>query len=184
MKLIVGLGNPGKEYKDTRHNTGFMAVDCFAKKYGFSFKLETKLEGELAIGFIGSEKVILLKPSTYMNLSGNSISKVLNFYKIDIRDMLIIYDDLSLDVSKLRLREKGSAGGHNGIKSIISHIGDEFKRIRIGIAKKSDNVKDYVLGSFSKEERELIDISLNNTSDIIYSFVKNEGFDKLMNKYN
>lgn len=184
MKLIVGLGNPGKEYENTRHNSGYMAISQIADKFNAVFKLETKLEGEVASFFMGTEKVILLKPVTYMNLSGDSVSKVLNFYKIDVSDMIIIYDDLSLSIGKIRLRQKGSAGGHNGIKNIIAHIGDEFKRIKIGISKAPNDVKDYVLGNFSKSEMEMMNSSFKEIIDISEAFIQNESFDNLMNKYN
>ena len=183
MKLIVGLGNIGKEYESTRHNTGFMTIDYFANEYKATFKLETKLEGFISSLNIDGEKVILLKPTTYMNLSGNSISKVLNYYKIDKKDMLVIHDDLDLKVGQIRFRNHGSAGGHNGLKSIISHIGEDFNRCKIGIDKNNDTI-DHVLGKFSKEELALINLSVEKVSKAILDFIKGSSMEELMNKYN
>lgn len=185
MKLIVGLGNPGNEYKYTRHNVGFLAVDEIAKKLGITFRLETKFEGEIAIGNYKGEKVILLKPSTYMNLSGNSIIKVYNYYKIDKNSLLVIYDDMDLDCGRLRLRQNGSAGGHNGIKSIISHLTQEFNRVRVGIGKDSRyDVVDYVLGKFSEDEMSLMNQAFEKTTNLAIDFINNISFDRIMNKYN
>lgn len=183
MKLIVGLGNPGKEYENTRHNTGFMALDYFANKNNLTFKLETKLEGLISSTNINGEKVYLLKPVTYMNLSGNSISKVLNYYKIDVKDMLVIHDDLDLDVGVIRVRNHGSAGGHNGLKSIISHIGENFNRCKIGISKSNDTIA-HVLGKFSKEEMASINLAIEKVNDLISDFINNKTLDVIMNKYN
>ena len=183
MKLIVGLGNIGKEYENTRHNTGFMTIDYFANKYNAQFKLETKLEGLISTLLINNEKVILLKPTTYMNLSGNSISKVLNYYKIDVKDMLVIHDDLDLTCGSIRFRNKGSAGGHNGLKSIISHIGENFNRCKIGIDKGND-VINHVISKFSKEEIISINNAIEKVSDAIIDFICGKSIDELMNKYN
>lgn len=133
MFLIVGLGNPGREYENTRHNIGFAAIDIIAEKYNIDVN-RTKFKGEYGEGFINGNKVILLKPYTFMNLSGESVREAIDFYKLTEEEVLIIYDDISLEVGRLRIREKGSAGGHNGIKSIINHIGtDVFTRIKIGV---------------------------------------------------
>ena len=183
MKLIVGLGNPGKEYDQTRHNTGFMAIDYFAKENNLDFKLESKLEGLISKTIINNEKVILLKPVTYMNLSGNSIIKVLNFYKIDVKDMLVIHDDLDLSVGVIRFRNHGSAGGHNGIKSIISHVGENFNRCKIGIDKSSDTI-NHVLSKFSKEELISINNAIEKVSYAINDFISGKTMDEIMNKYN
>ena len=155
MKLIVGLGNPGKKYQDTRHNIGFMCLDNYAKQNKVKFKKETKFKGEsLKLG-----NLVLLKPHTFMNLSGQSVRAIMDYYNIDIDDVLIIFVDLALPAGKIRLREKGSSGGHNGIKSIISHVGtDVFRRLRIGIdSNPLIETKDFVLSKFSKEEKKLID---------------------------
>lgn len=183
MKLIVGLGNPGKEYENTRHNTGFMALDYFSNKFNLTFKLDTKLEGLICQTNINGEKVILLKPTTYMNLSGNSISKVLNYYKVEVKDMLIIHDDLDLSVGSIRFRNHGSAGGHNGLKSIISHIGEAFNRCKIGIDKSSDTIS-HVLGKFSKDELISITSAIEKVSYAIEDFINNKTFEEIMNKYN
>ncbi len=159
MKLIVGLGNIGSEYNNTRHNIGFMCIDAFASKYMATFKENKSFKGSIAEIRIGNEKVLLLKPSTYMNLSGDSLILVAKFYKIPTEDIIVINDDLDLPVGKIRFRAKGSAGGHNGLKSIIAQLGtEEFKRIKVGIDRsKTISVVDYVLGKFSKEDLEEIE---------------------------
>ena len=152
MFLIVGLGNPGREYENTRHNIGFAAIDIIAEKYNIDVN-RTKFKGEYGEGFINGNKVILLKPYTFMNLSGESVREAIDFYKLTEEEVLIIYDDISLEVGRLRIREKGSAGGHNGIKSIINHIGtDVFTRIKIGVGAPKGDLVNHVLGKFSKEE--------------------------------
>lgn len=152
MFLIVGLGNPGKEYEDTRHNIGFEAIDYLSRKYNIDIN-RSKFKGVFGEGFINGQKVILLKPTTYMNLSGESIIEVINFYKLDNNEVIVIYDDISLEIGKLRIREKGSAGGHNGIKSIIANMGvDIFPRIKIGVGQPKGDLVSHVLGKFSKEE--------------------------------
>ena len=154
MKLIIGLGNPGKEYLNTRHNAGFMAVDAFAKKHDITFSFEPKMKGMLAQVNLGGNKAILLKPMTYMNLSGEAVSLVMNFYKIPVEDILVISDDLDSRLGRIRLRAKGSAGGHNGHKNIQMHIHtEEYKRIKIGI-DRSDVIPviDWVLKKFDPNE--------------------------------
>lgn len=183
MFLIVGLGNPGREYENTRHNIGFKVIDNIAKEYNIEINRQ-KFKGMCGEGFINGEKVILLKPTTYMNLSGESIREVVDFYKISNEDVLVIYDDISLDVGRLRIREKGSAGGHNGIKSIIAHLGtDIFPRIKVGVGQPNVDLVNYVLGKFTKEEMEVlsesIDASTKAAKEIISSDVKTA-----MNIYN
>lgn len=156
MKLIVGLGNPGKEYTTTRHNVGFLFIDELAKKWDITLNKE-KHKGIYGSGMVQGEKVYLLKPLTYMNLSGECIRPFMDYFDIDIEDVVIVYDDLDLVVGKIRIRGKGSAGGHNGIKSIIQHFGtQEFNRIRIGIdrPKNGKTVIDHVLGNFMSDEVE------------------------------
>ncbi len=184
MKLIVGLGNFGKEYKNTRHNIGFMALDYYAKKNNLEID-KKKFKGLYAETTINNEKVILLEPQTYMNLSGECVRDFVLYFHIDINDILVIYDDMDLDVGTLRLREKGSAGGHNGIKNIIQHIKtSEFKRVRVGISKdKERNVIDYVLGKFNEEDKKIIDEKIEKISYIIEDFVKHD-FNKVMSMYN
>ncbi len=182
MKLVVGLGNPGKKYKDTKHNIGFMAVDHYAEANNVSFKKENKFNGEsLKLG-----NLILLKPHTFMNLSGQSIRAIMDYYDIDLEDVLIIYDELALPFNKLRLREQGSAGGHNGIKSIISHLGTQnFKRVRVGIdSNPLIETKDYVLGKFSKEQLKELNSTNQVIENIIDDFKNDTSFTNIMNKYN
>ncbi|MDE6625552.1 MAG: aminoacyl-tRNA hydrolase [Lachnospiraceae bacterium] len=159
MKLIVGLGNPTVKYDKTRHNVGFEVIDRLVDKYNISLDV-SKHKGIYGKGKIEGLTVILLKPMTYMNLSGESIREVANYYKILPEDIIVIYDDINLDVGRLRIREKGSAGGHNGIKNIISQLGtEEFPRIRIGVGMKPPKMElvDYVLSRFSQEEQSLMD---------------------------
>ena len=183
MKLIVGLGNPGKEYENTRHNIGFMAIDRLADEYNLSFK--EKYNGLISETIINNEKVILLKPLSYMNLSGEVVQKYVNFYKVDIEDILVICDDLSLDIGKIRLRRKGSSGGHNGLKNIELHLNsDNYKRLKIGISQNNNiDTKDYVLGKFNKKEKKIINNSLDKINNIINDYMS-ISFDELMNKYN
>lgn len=183
MFLIVGLGNPGKEYENTRHNIGFNAMDVISKKYKVELN-RIKFKGVYGETFINGEKVILLKPSTYMNLSGESIRAVMDFYKISDENVLVIYDDISLEVGRLRIRDKGSAGGHNGIKSMISHMGtQEFARIKIGVGQPKGDLVNHVLGSFAKDEREILDKVLE-TVVIAAEVIINEDVKEAMNKYN
>ncbi|GAA0085993.1 aminoacyl-tRNA hydrolase [Clostridium sp. MB05] len=183
MFLIVGLGNPGKEYEGTRHNIGFEAIDYISNKYNIDIN-RIKFKGVYGEGFINNNKVILLKPTTYMNLSGESIREVMNFYKLKDDEVIVIYDDISLEIGKLRIREKGSAGGHNGIKSIIANIGgDVFPRIKIGVGQPNGDLVSHVLGRFSKEESEVlmevIEASLIGVEGII-----KDGTKEAMNKLN
>ena len=182
MKLVVGLGNPGRKYKATKHNIGFMCLDYFAKENKLKFKKETRFNGEaLKIG-----NLLLLKPHTFMNESGQSIRKAMNFYDIPIEDILIIHDDVDLPFGKTRLREKGGSGGHNGIKSIISNIkSEDFKRLKIGIDKNPlYDTRDYVLSSLSKEEKRVINPILDQVSAIISDFRDNIDFVQIMTKNN
>ena len=183
MLIIAGLGNPGKEYENTRHNIGFAAIDIIAEKYNIDVN-RTKFKGEYGEGFINGNKVILLKPYTFMNLSGESVREAIDFYKLTEEEVLIIYDDISLEVGRLRIREKGSAGGHNGIKSIINHMGtDVFTRIKIGVGAPKGDLVNHVLGKFSKEEvnilKQTLDVVAKATEDIIANGAKDA-----MNKFN
>ena len=184
MKLIVGLGNPGKEYEKTRHNAGFMVIDNFAKEKNVEIT-KKKYDGLYAELNINDEKVILLKPQTYMNLSGESVQKYVNFYKINKEDILVINDDLDLKVGKLRLKRGGQSAGHNGLKNIALNLNtDSFKRLKIGISNnKMIDTKDYVLGKFSKEELEVLDKVVKESSNILEDFVT-LNFEKMMSKYN
>lgn len=184
MKLIVGLGNPGEEYENTRHNIGYIFIDNFADSLGIKIE-KKKFNGLYAETIINGEKVILVKPLSYMNLSGEVVIKFVNFYKINIEDILVISDDLDLEVGKIRLRPQGSSGGHNGLKNIALHLNtEEFKRLRIGISNnKLIDTKDYVLGKFSKENREIIDSIKDEINSLLNDFIVMD-FDKLMCKYN
>lgn len=182
MKLIVGLGNFGPLYENTRHNIGFMVLDNYSNNYNLVFKHEKKFLGEICI----YNDTIFLKPLTYMNLSGNSVILVKNYYKIDIKDILIISDDLDSPVGRIRLKENGSSGGHNGLKSIFNQLGtSDIKRLKIGISKDLNiPVKDYVLQKFKKEEKEKIQVSINKSKDILNKFIEGEDFHKISSTFN
>lgn len=186
MYIIVGLGNPTSQYANTRHNVGFHAIDEIANRYDIdvSGKKHKALYGK---GVIEGEKVILAKPQTFMNLSGESVRTLIDFYKIDEEnELLILYDDINLEPGQLRIRKKGSAGGHNGIKSIISHLGhDIFGRIKIGVGEKPKgyDLADYVLGHFSRDERILVEKALERTADAVKEIIKGD-IDVAMNIYN
>lgn len=183
MKLIVGLGNPEAKYDGTRHNTGFMVMDRIAKQLQVNID-QKKFKALIALTNIKGEKVLLMKPLTYMNLSGEAIQMAMHFYQIDPTDVCVIYDDLDLPCGQLRLREKGSAGGHNGMKSIISHMGTNvFPRIRVGIDKAPYGTIDYVLGKFSSEQMKLMDGSLDRAADAAIEFVT-KSYADVMNVYN
>lgn len=184
MKLIVGLGNPGREYNNTRHNVGFMTLDNYLSCRNISLNKE-KFSGKYVEERIGNHKVIFLEPQKYMNLSGEVVKDFVSFYKINIEDILIISDDLDLDCGKIRLREQGSSGGHNGLKNIELNLAtSRYKRLKIGVGNnKNIDTKDYVLGKFSGEELNKIDESIKKASEIIDDFLV-EDFSVMMNKYN
>lgn len=185
MFLIAGLGNPGKEYENTRHNAGFMVLDALADKLGADIS-EKKHKGLCGKAVIGGEKVILLKPQTFMNSSGESIRAAADYYKIEPEDILVVYDDISLAPGQLRVRAKGSAGGHNGIKSIIAHLGtQEFPRIRVGVGEKPArmDLADYVLGHFSSEERKIMEDAVKEAAEAACEVVS-DGIDQAMNHHN
>ena len=185
MKIIVGLGNPTKEYAGTRHNVGFSVIYNISDAY--NIPVETKKHKALiGKGIIEGEKVILAMPQTYMNLSGESVRELMDYYKCDLSDLIVIYDDISLDVGKLRIRAKGSAGGHNGIKNIIAQLGtQEFTRIRIGVGEKPAkmDLADYVLGHFSAEDQTVMNEAFKEASDAVEMMLR-EGADRAMNHYN
>lgn len=183
MFLIVGLGNPGKEYEHTRHNIGFDAVDEISCKYNIDIN-RIKFKGMYGEGNIQGEKVILLKPLTYMNLSGESVREIVNFYKIDSKNIIVIYDDVDLEIGRLRIRVKGSSGGHNGIKSIIYQLGtEEFVRLKLGVGKAEKDMVSHVLGKFSKEDREIVEKVINSTAEITNTIIS-ESPEAAMNKFN
>ena len=186
MFIIAGLGNPGKEYRNTRHNVGYSALDVFASKYGIRVE-EEKFKALIGKGVANGQKVILVKPLTYMNLSGEAIRAVCDYYKIDVEsELIVLYDDIDLAVGQLLVRPKGSAGGHNGIKNIIAHLGTEvFQRIRVGIGKKPPrmDLADYVLGHFSKEEETAEKEAYEKVSDAILMLMDGQ-IEEAMNQYN
>lgn len=181
MKLIVGLGNPGKEYENTRHNIGYMIIDNFVnsdnwKKESLAYVLKQT---------INNENVLFIKPTTYMNLSGQAVQYYLNYYKIDTKDLLVIQDDMDLDIGKVRLKFKSSAGGHNGIKDIIKNIKtDEFLRLKIGISKPTNDTIEFVLGKFPKSDLEILNNNMNMYNQIITGFINDTKIETLMNRYN
>lgn len=185
MKLVVGLGNPGAKYAGTRHNIGFDVIEELAQRFQ-SPLTEAKHKGVYAIVRKGTEKAILLKPLTYMNLSGESIGEVMRYYDIAPEEVVVIYDDLDLPVGRIRLRQKGSAGGHNGIKSTIAHLGTQnFNRIRIGIDRPAPPIRvvDYVLGKFTDGEQEKVQQAVVKSADAVEAWLE-KPFLEVMNSYN
>ena len=185
VKLIIGLGNPGKPYEHTRHNIGFDVIDELAKKWNAPLN-QMKFNGMYASVHRPEGKVILLKPLTYMNLSGESVRPLMDYFDIDVEDIIVIYDDLDLDTGKLRLREKGSAGGHNGIKSLIQHLGtQQFNRIRVGVSRPPAGMKvaDYVLSKFSKEDQPVVQQAIDKSCDAV-EMALTKPFLDVMNRYN
>lgn len=186
MYIIVGLGNPKKEYDNTRHNIGFDVIDALAEdnRIGMTEKKHKAIIGK---GIIAGQKVILVKPQTYMNLSGESVRELIDYYKVDeTEELIVISDDISLDVGQLRIRKKGSAGGHNGLKNIIMHLGhDTFQRVKMGVGEKPKHfdLADYVLGHFSKEERSVMNDSIKDACKAIEMMI-NDDVDGAMNIYN
>lgn len=182
MKLIVGLGNPGKEYDKTRHNVGFMAIDLYCLKKELTFK--KKFNGLYTKDTINKEEIIFLKPQSYMNLSGNVVKKYMSYFKIKIEDIFIIYDDVDFKIGEFKIKPDGSSGGHNGIKDIISQLcTSNFKRIRIGISKSDQNMVKHVLTKFSEKELNKINETLYTIINVIEDYPKIT-FENLMNKYN
>lgn len=185
MFIIVGLGNPDSKYQGTRHNVGFDVIDLLADKYNISVETR-KHRAFIGKGIIAGQKVILAKPQTYMNLSGESVRSMVDYYKIDPEEILVVYDDISLAVGQLRIRRKGSAGGHNGIKNIIAHLGcDNFPRIKVGVGEKPKgyDLADYVLGHFSKEEKVLMEEGYADAAEAVTLILQDE-IDRAMNEYN
>lgn len=186
MYIIVGLGNPGKDYKNTRHNIGFDVIDTLADMAGISV-IEKKHKAIIGKGVIDGQKVILAKPQTYMNLSGESVRDIIDYYKVDEeQELIVISDDISLDVGMLRVRKKGSAGGHNGLKNIIQHLGhDTFMRIKMGVGEKPKgyDLADYVLGHFTQEERKIMDEAAKSAAEAVRMMMAGD-VDKAMNTFN
>ena len=185
MYIIAGLGNPTKEYEKTRHNAGFDAIDVLAEKHGIQIT-ERKHKAFCGTGFIGGERVLLAKPQTFMNASGESLREAADFYKIRPEQVIVIYDDISLRVGQLRIRTKGSAGGPNGIKSIIAHLGSQdFPRVRIGVGAKPEqmDLAAYVLGHFTKTDRAVMEEAFQDAADAVRMMLA-DGADAAMNRYN
>lgn len=184
MKIIVGLGNPGIQYCNTRHNVGFMVIDSYLKKLGIT-DLKEKFGGLYAIYNLNGEKIMFLKPMEYINLSGDVLKKYVDYFNIDINDILIINDDMDLPIGSYKLKQKGSSAGHNGLKNIEQNLGtDEYKRLKIGISNnKNIDAKDYVLGKFSKEDKEILDGVIKISMNILDDYLK-INYQDLMAKYN
>lgn len=186
VKLIVGLGNPGKQYETTKHNIGFLVLDALAANLGLSFN-KTKFKSIYAEGNIGIEKVILVKPQTFMNLSGESVRPWMDYFDLTEEDVVIIYDDMDLPVGKIRLRIQGGHGGHNGVKSLIQHMGTKnFNRIRVGVGRPfpSQDVVSHVLSPFSKDTVDDMKSSIHESVDAIKYWVNDKTFLETMNEFN
>jgi len=186
MYIIAGLGNPGKEYENTRHNIGFDVIDRLAEEENIAV-MESKHKALIGKGYVAGQKVILAKPQTFMNLSGESIREIVDYYKVDdTAELIVISDDISLDVGQIRIRKKGSAGGHNGIKNIIANLGtDHFMRVKVGVGEKPKNwdLADYVLSPFTKDERPLVNLAIEHAAKAIEQML-NGDVDAAMNEYN
>ncbi len=186
MYLIVGLGNPGREYQNTRHNIGYDVIDRLAEAENISV-LEKKHKAVIGKGLVAGEKCVLAKPVTYMNLSGESVRELIDYYKADeTAQLIVISDDISLDVGQIRVRKKGSAGGHNGLKNIIAHLGhDSFIRVKMGVGEKPKgwDLADYVLGHFSGEERKVMNEACDRAAEAIRTILS-DGADAAMNRFN
>ena len=184
MYIIVGLGNPGKKYENTRHNMGFIAVDLLAEKYGIKVD-KIKFKALVGEGRIAGQKVLLVKPQTYMNLSGQSVMEVMNFYKEDIENLIVIYDDIDIPTGTIRLRKKGSAGTHNGMRNIVYLLQEDgFPRIRVGIGSESKvDLIHYVTSGVTKKEKDLLEDALTRAADAAACIVE-KGIETAMNEYN
>lgn len=186
MHIIVGLGNPGREYENTRHNIGFRVIEKIAEREGIDV-LEIKHKALIGKGMVSGEKCILAKPLTYMNLSGESVRQLVDYYKVDeTAELIVISDDVSLDVGQIRIRKKGSAGGHNGLKNIIANLGhDVFVRVKMGVGEKPRgwDLADYVLGRFSAPESGIMDEAAERAADAVRMILEKDA-DAAMNEYN
>ena len=183
MYIIAGLGNPGKEFEKTRHNMGFNVIDYIAYRYNIDIN-KSKFKGQIGEGYIEGEKVILLKPQTFMNLSGESILEAVQFYKVDMDKLIVVYDDVSFPLGRLRVRPSGSDGGHNGMKSIIYLLGrDDFPRVRVGIGAPEFDMVDYVIGKFKDDEKGIVDDMAKVASDAVVAIMTRD-VTSAMNEYN
>lgn len=186
MKCIVGLGNIGRKFNQTRHNIGFMVVDELIDKHNIPLDKQ-KFNGLYATAMINGEKVLIIEPMTYMNASGEAVRPLMDYFNVDIKDLIVLYDDLDMPPGRLRLRQKGSAGGHNGMRSLIQHLGtDEFKRIRIGIGRPTGRMKvpDFVLQRFTDDEMITMERVIDRTVEACEAFLTDEKFENIMNQYN
>lgn len=184
--IIAGLGNPGPEYEDTRHNCGFLTIDRLIKKIGENHKENIKFKGKYVVCEYKGNKIVLLKPQTYMNNSGESVDGVMNWFKTDEKHLIVIYDDYAIDLEQIRIKAKGSAGSHNGMKSVIQYVGTEvFARIKIGIGPKNPNMdtSKFVLGHFSPEEKMKLDKSFEKAADAAL-FIVDKNIEEAMNRFN
>jgi len=184
MKAVIGLGNPGMKYSETKHNAGFMLLDRFVKERGYAYRND--FHGKVAEGRLNEERVVLLKPYTYMNLSGLAVRQLAGYYKIPGQDILVIVDDMDLPLGKIRLRAKGSSGGHNGLKSIIAELGtQEFWRLKIGVGrpKEDHDVINHVLSTFNKEEKKILEEVMDKALQVVLLWLAGRGADA-MNAYN
>lgn len=184
--MIVGLGNIGPQYDGTRHNMGFMVIDQIAKDYQLSFKHTSKMEAMTASGIINGEKVLLVKPTTFMNESGRSVKPLMDYYDVPVEDLIIVHDDMDLPIGKIRLKAKGSAAGHNGLKSLINHLGTQgFHRVKVGIDHPGNsNVVDYVLGKFKADQQDGLQDNITQAENAVEDWIIGMPFGQLMNKYN
>ena len=186
-RLIIGLGNPGDRYFETKHNVGFMLIDKIAKRENVTFTHDKIFQADIATTFIDGEKIFLVKPTTFMNESGKAVHALMTYYGLDEKDILVAYDDLDMAVGKIRFRQKGSAGGHNGIKSIVKYIGtQEFDRIKIGIGrpKGKRSVVNHVLSGFDAEDRIEIDLALDKLDSAVNFYLEEDDFEAIMRKFN
>jgi len=189
LKIVVGLGNPGSKYEFTRHNIGFRIVDNLARDMETEFKKAKSYYSLISRGMINNHKVILVKPQTFMNLSGRAVNRVVSYYKIPLQDLLIVYDDLNLELGKIRIRKRGSAGGHKGMESIMQYLNSEdIPRLRVGIGNPSLNFNfdcvSYVLSNFNNDEEDKIKGTIKLSTEVINIIIREDGFEKAMRKYN
>ncbi|MGT2712415.1 aminoacyl-tRNA hydrolase [Streptococcus oriscaviae] len=187
VKMIVGLGNPGSKYHETRHNVGFMLIDKIAEREKVTFSNDKIFQADIATTFIDGEKIFLVKPTTFMNESGKAVQALITYYGLDTSDMLVVYDDLDMAVGKVRFRQKGSAGGHNGIKSLIKYLGtQEFDRIKIGIGRPKNgmSVVHHVLSHFDEEDKIAIQLTLEKLDKAVNFYLQEDDFDTIMRKFN
>ena len=184
MILVAGLGNPGKKYSNTKHNVGFLVVEEIGNRVGIELN-KNKFRGRFGEGFTGDHKLVLLKPETYMNLSGESVSSIRNFYDIPAENIIVVYDEMDLPLGNIKIKSGGGSAGHNGIKSITSSLGtDAFTRVRVGIGKPfRDSGASHVLSGFSKDEAEVVNESIKRAADAVFAIIDN-GLERAMNEYN